>query len=101
MLPSGSRTRPPRSPQDKFVISVTEMSPAERACWYTASASSTYRREARKGYPATPLWHQSLRRSNHQFGLGMSNRAVFVIHSGYLLCPKSVFHEIEELGRIS
>src|SRR5215467_13586667 len=54
MLPKGSRTRPPRSPHNKLVISVTEMAPAERACWYTASASSTYRRRKHgvSGHPS-------------------------------------------------
>src|SRR6266567_658813 len=54
MLPRGSRTRPPRSPQTRLVISVTETAPAARACWYTASASSTYRRRKQgvSGHPS-------------------------------------------------
>src|SRR6266700_2220563 len=35
------------------------------------------------------------------FGLGMSNRAVFVIRTGELLRSKGLFQEIEDLGRIS
>ncbi len=34
-LPSGSRTRPTRSPKNRWVTSVTDVPPAETARWWT------------------------------------------------------------------